>query len=69
MSADGIVPNGTVVFRVDGRKVATKSLSGGSASFKLNRFYKLGRHTVEVTYQGSSLVESGKGTHVIRAVR
>ena len=69
VSADGIVPNGTVVFRVDGRKVATKSLSGGAASFKLNRFYKLGRHTVEVTYQGSSLVESGKGTHVIRAVR
>ena len=29
VSADGIAPTGTVVFRVDGLKVATKSLSGG----------------------------------------
>ncbi len=58
-----------MVFRVDGIKVATKSLSGGSASFTLKKFGKTGKHPVEVTYKGSDLVESGSDTHVIKAVR
>jgi hypothetical protein len=50
-------------------KVAAKSLSGGKASVELKRFFKAGRHVVEVTYKGSSLLESGTDTHVIRVVR
>ena len=69
VSADGIVPTGTVVFRVDGVKVASKSLSGGSASVTLKKFRKAGNHPVEVTYKGSDLLENGSGTHVIKAVR
>jgi 5'-nucleotidase len=69
VTADGIKPTGTVVFRVDGIKVATKSLSGGAASFTLKKFGKAGNHPVEVTYKGSALLVSGKDTHVIKAVR
>jgi hypothetical protein len=69
VSADGMVPTGTVVFRVDGVKVASKSLSGGSASVTLKKFRKAGNHPVEVTYKGSDLLVNGSDTHVIKAVR
>ena len=69
VSEDDIAPTGTVVFRVDGVKVAAKSLSGGKASVELKRFFKAGRHLVEVTYKGSDLLLGGVDTHVIRVVR
>ena len=46
VSEADIQPTGTVVFRVDGVKVAAKSLSGGKASVELKRFFKTGRHVV-----------------------
>ena len=73
-------PKVTVTVAADGLSPPGRWSSGSTAAshqvplrgvgvLRLNRFYKLGRHAVEVTYPGSSLVESGKDTHVIKAVR
>ena len=47
-------PTGTVAIRVDGKQVATATLSGGAASVQLPADLRAGSHTVTATYSGDA---------------
>lgn len=55
VTAPGVVPTGTVTV-LDGKKaLASKTLGGGKATFKLKKL-KRGKHKITTTYSGSSTV-------------
>jgi predicted extracellular nuclease len=61
----GVTPTGTVEFWVDGEKVATASLSDGTASATVGPFRNAGVHHVEVRYLGDQITEAGSATTTI----
>lgn len=51
--ASGVRATGKVTLKVDGKSIATKTLSKGQASFKLSSKMSKGKHTIKVYYSGS----------------
>ncbi|MGA8248226.1 MAG: ExeM/NucH family extracellular endonuclease [Nocardioides sp.] len=57
--AQGVTPTGRVRIKVDGVKVATVVLSGGTASYVVGPFSDAGVHRVKVRYRGDDVTEAG----------
>lgn len=55
VTAPGVVPTGTVTVLDRKKRLATKTLTGGKATFKLKKLKK-GKHKITTTYSGSSTV-------------
>jgi 5'-nucleotidase len=57
--AQGVTPTGMVKILVDGVKVGTTTLSGGTASFVVGPFPSAGVREVEVKYVGDDVTQAG----------
>ncbi|GCD88695.1 hypothetical protein NLS1_07010 [Nocardioides sp. LS1] len=69
VSADGVVPTGTVQALVDGQVVATATLSGGSATLHVGPFDRVGQQTVTIRYSGDANVSGSQGTTSVNVVK
>ena len=63
--AQGVTPTGTVEIWVDGVKVGTAGLSGGSASVVIGPFASAGTRHVEVRYLGDDVTKPGAATTTV----
>jgi 5'-nucleotidase len=61
----GVTPTGSVEIWVDGVKVATAMLSGGTASATLGPFANVGTRHVEVRYLGDDITKAGTATTTV----
>lgn len=68
VTATGLTPTGRVAVLVDGRKVRTVRLAGGSASTTV-RLDERGRHRVQVRYLGSATVAGSTSAAQVLQVR
>lgn len=64
----GVVPDGRVVVRVDGRKVAVGKVRDGKVTVRLPRL-KPGKHRVQAVYRGSATTAKATATRVVLTVR
>ena len=71
LSVKALVPGGTgkVSFTVDGKKLATKTLSKGAASLSITTNYAVGAHTVVVTYSGNTKLAAQTVTKTVTVVK
>ena len=60
---------GTVSFTVDGKKLATKTLTKGAASLSITTNYAIGDHSVVVAYSGNSKLATQTVTKTVAVVK
>jgi predicted extracellular nuclease len=66
--AQGVTPTGTVEVWVDGQKVGTATLDGGTASVMVGPFPNAGVRHVEVRYLGDDVTTPGTATTTVTVV-
>ena len=71
LSVKALVPGGTgtVTFTVDGKKLATKTLSKGAASLSITTNYAIGSHTVVVAYSGNTKLAGQTISKTVQVVK
>ena len=71
LTVKATVPGGTgsVSFTVDGKKLATKTLTKGAASLSITTNYAIGDHSVVVAYSGNSKLATQTVTKTVAVVK
>ncbi len=69
VTAPGVVPDGTVTASQDGRVHDVARLEDGRAVLVVGPFDRVGEQRIEVTYDGSALVEGSSTTVLVEAVK
>ncbi len=68
VDADGTTPDGTIVLRIDGKRMGIAKLEDGKAVFRIERDYFVGKHVAFAKYKGSDTVDPSRDRVRFRVV-